>query len=152
MTTKKKRTRTTPTVTLRTTALDTLARLSDADVDSYMANAEEWRRRMVEAEELLKRGEATMFANAAAVVEVNQELADLQRQLAAKDKELAADARAFAGINGEITFLWEEIDRFRDRLLNYIRWEMMLPEDARAALNKVRAQELENKLAEDAEP
>jgi RNA polymerase-interacting CarD/CdnL/TRCF family regulator len=148
---KKERTRKTPTLTLRTKALDALARLTDADVDGYMAKAEEWRRRMVEAEELLKKGEATLFANAAAVVETNQKLADLQRQLAAKDKELERDARAFAGIDGEITFLWEEIDRFRDRLLNYIRWEMQLPEDARVALNTVRAQEFEDKLDEDAE-
>jgi chromosome segregation ATPase len=101
--------------------------------------------------EQLKQGEATMFANAAVVVELTQKLADLRKQLAAKDKELAADARAFAAIDGERTFLWEELDRFRDRLLDHIRWEMQLPEDARAALNKVRAQAFEDQLNEDAE-
>lgn len=68
------------------------------------------------------------------------------------EKKLAANARAFARIDGERTFLWEEIDRFRSRLMDYIGWEMQLPEDARVALNKVRAQESEDdKPDEDAE-
>jgi hypothetical protein len=108
-------------------------------------------RQLDDNRELMAKGKETMREHAGVVAELNEKLADLQRQLAAKDKELERDARAFAGINGEVTFLWEEIDRFRDRLLNYIRWEMQLPEDARVALNTVRAQEFEDKLDEDAE-
>lgn len=68
------------------------------------------------------------------------------------EKKLAANARAFARIDGERTFLWEEIDRFRSRLMDFIGWEMQLPEDARVALNKVRAQESEDQNPdEDAE-
>jgi hypothetical protein len=126
-------------------------RLSDLIGSALLEENAALRSQLLRAGEMLKQGEAAMFANAAVVVELNQKLADLQRQLTAKDKELAADARALAAIDGERTFLWEEIDRFRDRLLNYIRWEMQLPEDARVALNQVRAQALEDQLDEDAE-
>lgn len=102
------------------------------------------RAELAKAKEQLEKGEATMLENAGVV-------AELTAALAAKDKELAADARAFAAIDGERTFLWEEIDRFRNRLMDYIRWEMLLPEDARVALNKVRAQDFEDALDADAD-
>jgi hypothetical protein len=135
-----------PSKNLRELALK--AARSRADLTVLLKDAY---RQLDDNRELMAKGKETMREHAGVVVELNEKLADLQRQLAAKDKELERDARAFAGINGEITFLWEEVDRFRDRLLNYIRWEMQLPEDARVALNKVRAQEFEDKLDEDAE-
>jgi hypothetical protein len=135
-----------PSKNLRELALK--AARSRADLTVLLKDAY---RQLDDNRELMAKGKETMREHAGVVVELNEKLADLQRQLAAKDKELERDARAFAGIDGEITFLWEEIDRFRDRLLNYIRWEMQLPEDARVALNKVRAQEFEDKLDEDAE-
>jgi len=82
---------------------------------------------------------------------LRKDLAEANAALAAKTKDLEANDRAFAAIAGERTFLWEEIDRFRNRLMDYIGWEMKLPEDARVALNKVRAQEVEDALDEDAE-
>jgi hypothetical protein len=62
----------------------------------------------------------------------------LTEQLTATDKELETDERHFAGLAGERDFLWEEIDRYRNRLMDFIRWDAMLPEDLSEAVRKVR--------------
>jgi chromosome segregation ATPase len=107
---------------------------------------QEWREakeKVAQAEALLKSGKATMMEHAKVVTELSE-------ALAARDKELGMYARALAAIDGERTFLWEEIDRFRNRLLDFIRWEMLLPESARVELNKVRAQDFADQLDDDA--
>lgn len=95
---------------------------------------------LAEAAKLLKSGEEAMYQNTKVVVELNQKLADLQRQLAAKDKELEADERRFAANGAGVDFLWEEIDRYRNRLIQHLEWDAMLPEDLREAVRKVRVQ------------
>jgi chromosome segregation ATPase len=107
--------------------------------------------RLAEANELLKSGQETMRGHAGVVVELSEKIADLQWRLAAKEKELAIRERTITGFAGERDFLWEEIDRFRNRVMDYIRWQALLPEDARLALSKVTAQEFEDELDEDAE-
>ena len=68
------------------------------------------------------------------------ELVELQKQLAAKDKELEGAYRNAAGVSGTIEFLWEEIDRYRNRLMGHISWDAMLPDDVRTAVQKVRTE------------
>ncbi|MEK6225535.1 MAG: hypothetical protein AABM40_04485 [Chloroflexota bacterium] len=89
---------------------------------------------------LASRQHTTIMENAKVVVELNQKLADLQRQLAAKDKELGADERRFAAHGADVDFLWEEIDRYRNRLIQHLEWDAMLPEDLREAVRTVRVQ------------
>lgn len=62
----------------------------------------------------------------------------LDQQLAATEKELDGAYRQAAGVNGTIDFLWEEIDRYRNRLMEHIHWDAMLPDDLREAVRKVR--------------
>lgn len=84
MAAKKKRVRMTPTVTLRKKTLDALMLLAEGDVEPYVQKAEGWRKRMVEAEALLKKGEATIYENAKVVGQLNQELFSLRKEIAAE--------------------------------------------------------------------
>jgi hypothetical protein len=62
----------------------------------------------------------------------------LTKQLAAKDKELAADERYALGFAAEIDFVWEELDRYRNRLMEFLRDQAMLPEKLRREIQQAR--------------
>jgi hypothetical protein len=150
MTTKKKRTKR-EEVRIRMSALAALNSLTHADTRPALDELARLRVRLAAMEEITAAQDATMGDHAAVVMELNEKLADLQRQLAAKEKELERDDRAFVAFGAERDFLWEEIDRFRNRVMDYIRWETLLPEDVRAALQKVRAQQFADEREEDDE-
>lgn len=57
---------------------------------------------------------------------------DLRQQLQTTERQLDAFA-------GERDFLWEEIDRYRNRLIDFLRWDAMLPEKLRDEVRRVRA-------------
>jgi hypothetical protein len=76
------------------------------------------------------------------VVELNEKLAE-------KEKKLEGADRQAVGAAGVVDFLWEEIDRYRNRCIDFIRWDAMLPDDLREAVRKVRSQAYEYEHAED---
>lgn len=88
-------------------------------------------RQLDDNRELQAKGTETMRENAAVVVELNEALAK-------KNKELEGAYRNAAGVAGTLDFLWSEIDRYRNSLMDHIRWDAMLPEDLREAVRKVR--------------
>lgn len=141
--------------------LDRLRKLVFSTEDDLM----HMEKRLIEANALLEKGTETIREHAAVVVELNEKLAEkihsntelaarnvqLAQQLAAKERELEGADREMAGVAGTIDFLWEEIDRYRNSLMDHIRWDAMLPEDLLEAVGKVRMQAYEYEH-EDAKP
>jgi septal ring factor EnvC (AmiA/AmiB activator) len=74
----------------------------------------EKKEQLAAAEELVKKGEATMFANAAAVMELNQALADSKEYAEDLRQKLVAEQR-------ELEFWVEESHRFRDQVVALLR-------------------------------
>lgn len=97
-------------------------------------------KQLAATQEVADAQSATMFDHAKVVVELNEKLAELQEQLAAKDNELEGAYRNAAGVSGTIDFLWGEIDGYRNRLMDHISWDAMLPDDLRKAVQKVRTE------------
>jgi chromosome segregation ATPase len=91
----------------------------------------ELERKLAEADALLAKGKETLREHAGGMVE-------LAEALAKKNKELEGAHRNAAGVAATIDFLWSEIDRYRNSLMDHIRWDAMLPEDLREAVRKVR--------------
>jgi ABC-type transporter Mla subunit MlaD len=74
------------------------------------------------------------------LADAHKKIAELTEQLGAKDKELEGAYRNAAGVSATIDFLWGEIDRYRNRLMDHISWDAMLPDDLRKAVQKVRTE------------
>ena len=99
----------------------------------------------------LDRLRKQVFSTESDLMRMEKLLNEANARLAAKERELASCDRTITAFSAERDFLWEEIDRFRNRVMDYIRWQALLPEDALLALSKVTAQEFEDELDEDAE-
>jgi alpha-D-ribose 1-methylphosphonate 5-triphosphate synthase subunit PhnG len=104
--------------------LDRLRKLLSTTEDDLM----HMEKRLTEANELFAKGKET----------TRSVVLELTQTLAKKDKQIEGADRERAGVNAMIDFLWEEIDRYRNRLMDHIRWDGMLPKDLHEAMQKVR--------------